>query len=76
MPALVYLLGGAGLVSLGVGAGFGISGWSQKATLDPCKGNCSNRDVDTMQRTFLVSDVTTGLGLLALAAATVVYLTR
>jgi hypothetical protein len=76
VPALVYVLGGAGLVGLGVGGGFGIAGWSQKSTLDPCKGNCSNRDVDTMQRTFLVSDVAMGVGIVALAAATVVYLTR
>jgi hypothetical protein len=76
VPALVYLLGGAGLVSLGVGSGFAVSGWSQKATLDHCKGSCANGDVDTMQRTFLVSDVTMGVGLVALAAATVLYLTR
>ena len=76
VPTLVYVLGGAGLVSLGVGTGFGIAGWSQKGTLDQCKGSCSNRDVDTMQRTFLVSDVTMGIGVVALAAATVLYLTR
>jgi len=76
VPTLVYVLGGVGLVGLGVGGGFGISGWSQKGTLDACKGGCSNRDVDTMQRTFLVSDVAMGVGLVALAAATVMYLTR
>ena len=76
VPALVYLLGGAGVVSLGVGAGFGIVGWSQKGTLDGCKGSCSNRDVDTMQRTFVVGDVAIGLGVVALAAATVLYVTR
>lgn len=76
VPALVYVLGGVGLVGLGVGAGFGIGGLSQKSTLDQCKGSCSNRDVDTMQRTFLVSDIATGVGIVALAAATIVYLTR
>jgi hypothetical protein len=76
VPALVYVLGGVGLVGLGVGAGFGIGGLSQKATLDQCKGSCSNRDVDTMQRTFLVGDIATGVGIVALAAATIVYLTR
>ncbi|GAC1548389.1 MAG: hypothetical protein NVS3B10_11980 [Polyangiales bacterium] len=76
VPAIVYVLGTAGLVSLGIGSGFGIAGWSQKGTLDHCKGNCPNRDVDTMQRTFLVSDVAVGVGVVALAAATVLYLTR
>jgi hypothetical protein len=76
VPALVYVLGGAGLVGLGVSGGFGIAGWSQKSTLDQCKGNCSNRDVDVMQRTFLVSDVAMGISIVALATATVIYLTR
>jgi len=73
IPTLVYVLGGAGLVGLGVGVGFGVSGFSQKGTLDDCKGACAQGDVDAMQRTFLVSDVALGTGVVALAAAVVVY---
>ena len=45
-------------------------------TLDRCKGACADNDVDTMQRTFLVSDVAMGVGIACLAAATILYLTR
>jgi hypothetical protein len=76
IPPLVYVLGGASLIGFGVGTGFGISGWSQKGTLDHCKGACADRDVDTMQRTFLVSDVAMGVGVACAAAATILYLYR
>lgn len=73
---LVYVLGGVGIVGLGVGTGFGISAWSQKGTLDDCKGACISADVDTMRRTFLVSDIAGVVGLVSLAVATVLYVTR
>ena len=76
VPALAYVLGGVGLAGIGVGTGFGISAWSQKGTLDGCKGACAGRDVDTMRRTFLVSDVAMGVGIASLAVATFLYLTR
>jgi hypothetical protein len=76
IPPIVYALGGLGLVSLGFSTGFGISAWSQKGSLDDCKGSCASRDVDTMRRTFLVADITLGVGVVALAAAAVIHLTR
>lgn len=57
-------------------ASIAISAWSQKGTLDDCKGTCSERDVDTMERTFAIADVALVTGVIALAAAAVVYLVR
>ena len=76
IPTAAYALGGAGIVALGIGAGFGISAWSQKGTLDDCKGSCARDDVNAMERAFIVSDVTIGLGLASLAAATILTLLR
>jgi hypothetical protein len=76
LPSTVWILGGVGIAALGVGGAFGIAGFDQKGTLDDCKGTCAQSDVDTMQRTFLIADVGLGIGLVALAAATVLYLTR
>jgi hypothetical protein len=71
-----YALGTVGVIGGAVAATFGVSAWSQKSTLDDCKGSCAQHDVDTMRRTFLVADVATLVAVAALGAATVLYLTR
>lgn len=76
IPTLSLVLGGVGVVGLGVGTAFGISGWSQRGSLDDCRGTCNSSDVDAARRTFLVGDIGFGVGLVALAAATVIYFTR
>lgn len=76
VPALAFILGGVGVVGLGVGTAFSVSGWSQRSTLDDCKGSCSRGDVSDARRSFVVGDVSLGIGLAALAAAAVIYLTR
>lgn len=76
VPVLTYVLGGVGVVALGVSAGFGISAWNQKSDLDDCKGACRRRDVNDMERTYLVADVVGIVGVVSLAAATVLFLTR
>jgi hypothetical protein len=76
IPVPVYVLGGVGLLSMGLGAGFGLSAFSQKGTLDDCKGSCSQSDVDTMQRTFLIADVASIVALGSLAVAGLLYFTR
>lgn len=72
-PTLAYVLAGVGATSALLASGFGISAWSQKAELDDCKGACARRDVDTMERTFLVADIGAGLAVASLAAAAAVY---
>jgi hypothetical protein len=76
IPTLAYVLGGVGIVGLAVGAGFGVSAFHQKSTLDECKGHCAQSDVDAMRTKFLVTDLGVGIGLVALVAATVITLTR
>lgn len=75
-PLASVIAGSFGIVSLGVGTGFAISGWNQKGDLDACKGACATADVDRMERTFRVSDIAIGTGIVALAAATVLYFVR
>jgi hypothetical protein len=75
-PPLVYVLGGAGLLSLGVASGFYVSALSQKGTLDECRPRCATPDVDTMRRTYLVGDVLLTVGVASLAAAAILYFTR
>lgn len=76
VPTLALVLGGVGMVGLGVGTAFSVSGWSQRGSLDDCRGGCSQTDVDAARRSFLVGDVGLGVGLVALVAASVLYLTR
>jgi len=75
-PTVVYVLGGLGIAAVGVGTGFAISGWAQKGQLDDCKGHCSDSSVDSTQSAFRVGDVALGIGIVSLAAATILYLYR
>jgi hypothetical protein len=76
VPPVALVLGGVGVLGLGVGAAFSVSGWSQRGDLDDCRGTCSSSDVDAARRSFLVGDIGLGVGLVALAAAAVIYFTR
>jgi hypothetical protein len=76
VPTSVFVLGGIGVVAAGVATVFSVSGWSQKSTLDECKGACAQDDVDAMRRTFVVADLTTVLAIGAFVTAGVLYLTR
>jgi hypothetical protein len=70
-PASVYILGGVGLVGLAGFAYFGVSGKSQisdmKATCAPA---CAQSDVDDAKSKLLIADVSLGVGLVAIGAAT------
>src|SRR5262249_37325530 len=76
IPPLVYVLGGASIVGLGVASGFYVSANSQKGTLDQCRPACTTADVDTMRRTYLVGDVLLAVGVTALATAAILFFTR
>jgi hypothetical protein len=75
-PPIVYVLGAIGLAGVLVSTDFSISAWGEKGTLDQCKGSCLSHDVDTMRRTFLAADLSGGVALAFLAAATAFYLLR
>jgi len=78
VPAATIVLGGIGLAGL---AGFGVlagMSLSEKSDLDDrgCKPNCPTGDVDSIRTKFLVGDIALGVGVAALAGATIFYLTR
>lgn len=75
-PTSVFILGAGGLLGAGLTTAFGISAWSQKGTLDECKGACVQRDVDTMKRTFIVADVLGVITIASLAVTTFLYFKR
>jgi hypothetical protein len=75
-PVLFYVLGGIGVAALGTASFFGISGLSARSDADKCKPNCTQHDVDVVNQRFLGADISLGIGVLALAAATWIYLSQ
>jgi hypothetical protein len=76
VPVLVYVLGGLGFVALGNSVAFGISGLSAKSDADQCRPTCPRSEVLGVNERFLVADVSLGISIVALAAATYLYLSR
>lgn len=77
-PLVTYVLGGAGIAALGVAAGFGIDGLSRKGALDDlgCRPGCDSSRVSAVERSFLVADVSLGIGLVLTAAAAAFWIFR
>jgi len=84
-PIAAYILGGAGVLALGSFAYFGITavtGYDEASSTcapdvnphDP--RGCTADEVDDIQVRRIVADVSLGVAILALGAATVIYLTR
>lgn len=74
-PSAFWVLGGAGVAAVAVGAVFEIMGLSQKSDLEACKPRCSADDADAMTRNFVIGDVALVSGGVALGAALIVLLT-
>lgn len=70
-----WALGAAGLAGLGLFAGLGGAGLAVRQGLEDqgCKPSCAEEDVDALRRLFLGADVSLGLGVASLAAATIVF---
>jgi hypothetical protein len=75
-PLGTYVLGGIGLAGLGVFGTFAGLGMAGKHTLDDCKPNCAQSDVDAVKLKFLVADIGLGVGVASLIVATVIYFTK
>ena len=76
IPTLTWVLGGIGAGVGAVSLGFGIAAWSEKSTLDGCKGHCAQHDVDVMKRNFNIADITMFTAIASLGAAAYFYFTR
>lgn len=71
----VVALGIGSVVSFAASGAFGLKGLVDYNRLSgSCSPSCSQDDVDSIRRSFLVSDVALGVGLVTLAAAAVLYL--
>jgi hypothetical protein len=75
VPAAAWVLGSVGIVGLGLFAGFGIYGVTQRASLG-CDVGCSSDSYSQVRREFVTADVSLGVGLISLAGATWVFLAR
>lgn len=60
-PALAYVLGGVALVGAAGFVGFGLAGRSTER----CKGSCSEDEIDTLHRQYLLADVSLGVALIS-----------
>jgi hypothetical protein len=63
-----WLLLGVGAVAFGSFGYFGLHGLSQRSDLDRCTPHCNQADIDATRRSFLLADVSLGVGVVAAAA--------
>jgi hypothetical protein len=81
VPRLAYVLGGVGLAGLATFGVFAALGESQfQSDLNSCAHSgatgCSNSEVQSVRTKMLAADISLGAGILSLAAATYVFLSR
>ena len=71
-----YALAGVGAVALGSFAFFAVTGKSDENDLrDRCSPNCPESDVDSVRTKYLVADISLGVGIASLGAATFLFVT-
>jgi hypothetical protein len=75
IPVLTYVFGAVGVAAFGAASGFGIAGLSARADANRCKPSCTQPDVDRVNQRFLGADISLGVGIVAAAIATWIYLT-
>ncbi len=71
-----WVFGGLGLASLGGFAYFGVTGLNQESTLRECRPHCTESAVSDARRSYLFADVTLGVGVVSLLAATYFFMKR
>ncbi|MBI3206870.1 MAG: hypothetical protein HYZ29_35365 [Myxococcales bacterium] len=76
-PALVYVLGGVGVLGLASFAYFGSTGKSDEDDLaDSCAPKCDPADVDAAHQKLLIADISLGVSAVAFGAAAYLFFTR
>lgn len=77
VPLPVYLLAGVGALGLGGFMGFGLATRSKEGELrSSCSPSCAQSEIDALEIRALVADISLGIGIAALAAATTYYFLR
>jgi hypothetical protein len=77
LTVLSFVLGGTGLVALGTFAYFGATGVSSRSNLErECSPYCTQSALDPVRRDFLVADVSLGVSIVAIGAATILFFAR
>lgn len=76
VPAMTWVLGGLGVVALGSFGYFGLAGKSDANKLQDCKPYCAEEDVDAARKKLIIADVSLGIGVLSLGAATYLFFSR
>src|SRR5262249_55364962 len=78
VPVSVYVTGAIGIVALGTFGAFAIAGKSQETDLRNrnCSPSCPKSETDAVKAKYLAADVSLGVGVLAFAAATYLFVTR
>jgi hypothetical protein len=75
-PLLAYVVGGAGLAAVGSSLLLAHWGREDNLLLDRCAPDCSQASVDHVSNMYIAADIALGAGVVALGAATWLYLTR
>ncbi len=74
VPAIV--VGSIGVVAIGTAVVFGLQGKSDVDELQKCKPRCNESDVDSARTKLIISDISTGVGIVALGVAAYMLITR
>jgi hypothetical protein len=76
-PALGFVLVGVGVVALGAALFLDLKGTSDAHALrdSGCAPSCAQSDVDSINQKYLLAGISAGVGVVAIAAATYVFLT-
>ncbi len=69
VPAATWILGGVGIVGLAGFTYFALDGRSKEKDLEKCKPSCPSDDVSSARTSYLIGDVSLGVGVVALAGA-------
>jgi hypothetical protein len=75
VPPSAWAAGGVGIAAMGAFGVFGALGVSERGS-NHCDTGCTGGQKNSVDTKFLVADIALGVGLVALAAATWLYLTR
>ena len=73
-PTAAWVLGGVGIVALGSFGYFALRGKAKESDLEEkCAPRCSDSQADELYRNYFIADVSLGVGVVALGAATYLF---